>query len=55
MLKFTQPRKDPRPIRSELLQRVESLDEWQARLVLSFINKLFGPEALPAEEMEVAA
>lgn len=55
MLKFTQPRKDPRPVRAELLQRVEALDEWQATLVLSFINKLFGPGALPAEEMEVAA
>lgn len=55
MLKFTQQRKDPHPVRAALLQRVEALDEWQATLVLSFVNKLFGPCSPPAEEMEVAA
>lgn len=55
MLKFTQRSKDLHPVRADLLQRVEDLDEWQSALVLSFINQLFGPEAVPAEEMEVAA
>lgn len=40
---------------TELTQQVEDLNEWQARQVLSFINKLFGRETLALEEMEVAA
>lgn len=55
MLKFTPSNQNNPAVLADLLQRVEALDEWQARLVLSFINKLFGPGALPAEEMEVAA
>lgn len=55
MLKLTPSNQSNPAAQAELLQRVGALDEWQARLVLSFINKLFGPGALPAEEMEVAA
>ena len=42
MLKFTP--KNQRDARTELLQRVQGLNEWQARLVLSFVNNLFQPE-----------
>lgn len=55
MLKFTPSTENHPNAQAELRRRIRDLDEWQSRLVLSFINKLFGPGALPAEEMEVAA
>jgi hypothetical protein len=41
---------DPFPEKTELLRRVEGLKDWQTRLVLSFVNNLFGPEQTPAKE-----
>lgn len=53
MLKFTP--KNQRDAQAELIQRVRDLDDWQARLVLSFIENLFDAEEQTPAEMEVAA
>lgn len=55
MLKFTP--KTQRDAQAELLQRIQDLDDWQARLVLSFIENLFykGEQTPPVAELEVAA
>lgn len=52
MLEFT-PKNRP-AAQTELLQRIRSMNDWQARLVLSFVDTLFPLEAPPAEEMEAA-
>lgn len=55
MLYFT-PKTENRPTtQAELLRRIQGLDDWQARLVLSFVENLFGSENRTPEEMEVAA
>jgi hypothetical protein len=53
MLEFV-PKNQP-SARAKRAQRVKDLDEWQSRLVRSFINNLFGPGTLTTDEMEVAA
>lgn len=53
MLKFTP--KNQRDAQAELIQRVQDLDNWQARLVLSFIENLFDITEKAPTEMEVAA
>lgn len=35
---------DPLPLKIQLSQIVDGMEEWQARLVLSFVKTLFGPE-----------
>lgn len=55
MLEFTPKSKNRPATQTELVQRIQSMDDWQARLVLSFIDTLFQPETQPAEEMEAAA
>lgn len=55
MLKFTPPTENRPAAQAELRRRIRGLDEWQARLVLSFIDTLFPPEKATADEMEVAA
>lgn len=54
MATFIQFNPYPSDAQADLLQRVQDLDDWQARLVLSFIENLFNRDQTPAE-MEVAA
>lgn len=41
---------DPFPEKTELLRRVEGMEDWQTRLVLSFVKTLFGSEPMPVKE-----
>ena len=41
---------DPFPEKTELLRRVEGMEDWQTRLVLSFVKTLFGSEPAPAKD-----
>lgn len=41
---------DPPPPKVQLSQIVEGLEDWQTRLVLSFVKTLFGSEPTPAKE-----
>lgn len=41
---------DHPPSKKQLSQIVDSMEEWQVKLVLSFVRTLFGPEPMPAEE-----
>lgn len=35
---------DPLPLKNQLSRIVEGMDDWQVRLVLSFVKTLFGSE-----------
>lgn len=54
MLEFTHD-KNKSHAQAELLRRIQGLTDWQARLVLAFIEKLFYQDDRVAAEMEVAA
>ena len=41
---------DHPPSKKQLSQMVDNMEEWQVKLVLSFVRTLFGPEPMPAEE-----
>lgn len=44
---------DPFPQKTELLRRVEGMEDWQTRLVLSFVMTLFGSEPIEQKALEV--
>ena len=48
-------RQDLSSAQFELFQRVKGMSDWQARLVLGFVNSLFKPEADTPAAMKVAA
>lgn len=41
---------DHPPSKKQLSQMVDDMDDWQVKLVLSFVRTLFGPEPTPAEK-----
>ena len=41
---------DPLPLKDQLIQKVESMEDWQVRLVLSFVNTLFGSDPTPVKD-----
>lgn len=41
---------DPLPLKNQLSQKVESMEDWQVRLVLSFVNTLFGSDPAPVTD-----
>ena len=45
---------EARALKAQLSRRVDSMNDYQVRLVLSFVNTLFGPELAPAKEQEEA-
>lgn len=55
MLKFTPKTQNRRSAKAELFQRIQGLDNWQARLVLSFIDHLFDTNEQATAEREAAA
>lgn len=54
MLQFT-PNKTKNNAKAELTRRIQGLTDWQARLVLAFIEKLFYQDDQAAAEMEAVA
>lgn len=41
---------DALPVKDQLTKMVDDMDDWQVKLVLSFVRTLFGPEPTPAEK-----
>lgn len=41
---------DPLPLKTQLSRIVDDMEDWQTRLVLSFVKTLFGPEPTPTKE-----
>lgn len=41
---------DPLPLKNQLHRMVDGMDDWQTRLVLSFVKTLFGSELTPEKE-----
>lgn len=41
---------DALPVKAQLTKMVDNMEEWQAKLVLSFVKTLFGPEPTASKE-----